>query len=202
MRRHIYTAWPNIQAAEYAAVEAVFWSDPSNSVDPAEALVFWLGGFSTDPKHPFTGRGGPFLKNNAGVIVGPNRDRDIGTFEFDQSRLDWTDDGDGFPVYPPPRKRAPYVFFDFRTYGGRYYQSPHAQGAAKPYLSSRSLGGPPPHEWANKNTFQIISAGLDDHYGAVPPPAQYYPDGTNYLSPGDGDDDNITNFSEGRHLRT
>ena len=30
----------------------------TSRVDPAEALVFWLGGFSTDPQRPFTGTAG------------------------------------------------------------------------------------------------------------------------------------------------
>ena len=57
-------------------------------VNPAEALVFWSGGFSSDPKQPFTGNGGPFLKNAGGTIVGANPDRLPGTNELDKATLD------------------------------------------------------------------------------------------------------------------
>ena len=123
------------------------------------------------------------------------------------------DDRDFFPVYPPPNKKEPYVYFDSRTYGGLlaltppnlngFYALPN-KGAAKPYLTNRpSATSPYGYEWVNKNTFQIISAGLDDHYGSDAFLADHlsypiFPDGLNYLSPGDGDDDNITNFCEGR----
>ena len=78
VRRHIYTAWPNIDGAELTRVERVFWRYPNaaagtanyhhSNVNPAEALAFWLGGFSTNPQRPFTGAGGPFVVNAGGVI--------------------------------------------------------------------------------------------------------------------------------------
>jgi hypothetical protein len=204
-----------------------------------------LGGFSSDPKHPFTGTGG-LLVSLHGSKFGPpyayNTDRSAGTFEFDKGRF--VDiDGDGYPVYPPPKKTSPYVYFDSRTYGGiglptqpptnGYYGSA-ANGWAKPHLSSRLSSSSrywpynpndlpprsPGYEWVNRTTFQIISAGLDDNYGAgyfliaptsLPIPGldpdvrQYpvYPLGLNYADSDlvFGDDDNITNFSEGSRLK-
>ncbi len=65
-----------------------------NVMDPAEALVFFLGGFSSDPKRPFTGRGGPFveLKQANGNSYSPpkyqyNISRENAFFEFQASRL-------------------------------------------------------------------------------------------------------------------
>ena len=66
----------------------------STGVDPAESLVFWLDGFSSDGKRPFTGRGGPFL---AGSPPQPNPDRETGKHAFDRARFDYTDDGDFSP---------------------------------------------------------------------------------------------------------
>ena len=56
--------------------------------------------------------------------------------------------------------------------------------------------------FANRDTFQIISAGLDTIYGKVPTlvgnqwtwTARQFPNGTGYAA---GDRDNITNFSAG-----
>ncbi|MHB8861700.1 MAG: type II secretion system protein [Pirellulaceae bacterium] len=227
VRRHIYTAWPNIETAEFVRVERAFWRFPAanvndanyhlSRVDPAEALAFWLGGFSTNPKRPFTGNGGPFLVNNSGGIVGANPDRVVGAYELDKGRLNWNDgDRDFFAIYAPSKKKSPYVYFDARTYGGLnravapavngYYSVP-TKGSAKPYLSTRtSASSGYGFEWVHKDSFQIISAGLDDHYGSeafLTDHMSYprYPDGANYLSPGDGEDDNVTNFSEGSKLQ-
>ena len=57
----------------------------AQGMNGAEALVFWLGGFSKDPKYPISGPGGPSFENAVGVfedLEGRNR-----TFEFDLGRL-------------------------------------------------------------------------------------------------------------------
>ncbi|MFP6603950.1 MAG: prepilin-type N-terminal cleavage/methylation domain-containing protein, partial [Pirellulaceae bacterium] len=76
------------------------------NIDPAEALVFWLSGFSEDVTQPFFGSGGPF---SAGT-------RNKGVYDFDSTRLFVGDDGDLYPVYLPRTFELPYVFFDARTY--------------------------------------------------------------------------------------
>ncbi len=38
-------------------------------MDPAEALVFFLGGFSSNPQRPFTGEGGPFSVTSTDTTV-------------------------------------------------------------------------------------------------------------------------------------
>ncbi len=59
-------------------------------MEPGEALVFFLGGFSSDARHPFTGEGGPFKwidpsNHSSGVQV--NISRQNAFFDFDQKRL-------------------------------------------------------------------------------------------------------------------
>jgi hypothetical protein len=212
VQRHILKVWPRISNEEMAAVTSL-----DVVVDPAEALVFWLGGFSSDPKRPFTGTGGPFLMDGDGNVAA-NPDRNEGAFSFDKARLQYDDDGDAFPVYPPRGRTEPFVYFDARTYGGSgpiadpptngFYplSGGNPKGVAKPYLSNRpDPDSPYGLEWVNDNSFQIISAGLDGNYGSAAFLSDrslfpQYPSGANYLSPGDGDDDNITNFSDGRTL--
>lgn len=96
------------------------WGDFDN-LDPAEALVFWLGGFAV----PYTDATGKvsykligFGANKVGnassagpTANGPNsgfgpfnldvQARDMGPFEFSQGRLGDAD-GDGWPEYYPP----------------------------------------------------------------------------------------------------
>lgn len=71
-----------------------------HAIDRAEALVFCLGGYSADVKHPFTGPGGPLVKRvDAAFFTEPdgtgddylayqyNTDRAIGQFEFEVTQL-------------------------------------------------------------------------------------------------------------------
>lgn len=73
-------------------------------MDPAEALVFFLGGFSSDPKRPFTGRGGPFV-----IYTGPgaspnqyqyNVARENALFNFDAGRLTIGSGNEGGVIVP------------------------------------------------------------------------------------------------------
>jgi type II secretion system protein G len=60
-------------------------------MDPAEALVFFLGGFSSNPQRPFTGDGGPFVATGSSAPVPQtlqyNVSRSNPFFEFNTSRL-------------------------------------------------------------------------------------------------------------------
>lgn len=101
--------------------------------DSAEALVFFLGGFSNDPQRPITGPGGPLKAFGNGYIY--NTQRENAFFEFKLARLtldpsgistDETIYGEGvpndlMPVYVGSGPTAsqggvPVVYFDSRTY--------------------------------------------------------------------------------------
>ncbi len=60
-------------------------------MDPTEALVFFLGGFSDDPVFPFSGKGGPLLIMNDGspaVQVKSNHDpAHISSVQYNPDRL-------------------------------------------------------------------------------------------------------------------
>ncbi len=245
VRKHILKAWPRIDTTAGGELElawTVFWVDPLDNanhnsyVDPAEALVFWLGGFSANAKTPFTGSGGPWVQDGVGTVYA-NLERSGGPGDFDKERLtfnttpvvisptvsglvsnDTASPGDQFPVYLPEGRKVPYVYFDSRTYGGILSTGPPpfplngyytvagpfpGHGYAKPYLTNRAKPTSPfGFEWVNDTKFQIISAGLDDHYGSDAFLANIaffprYPSGDFYLTPPPGDDDNITNFSKG-----
>jgi prepilin-type N-terminal cleavage/methylation domain-containing protein len=264
LERHIRIAFPRIHVTEinFLRIKLGFVLDSNNKVipkntrlDPAEALVFFLSGFSDDPRYPFQGKGGP-------ASVNPNP----GLFDFDPNRLLKTDDNDGFAVYHPKNSDVPFVYFDSRTYLPRKINGYAAatqyplllnltpdnirtNGVARPYRSDQlRLGfdqmGHPIHldgthddhdandfggdgygfEWVNKNTFQIIAAGVTNHYGdnVIPSPLhannikqdlptymnryKHYPSGTGPPSTeglndgvtySDGDKSNITSFSRG-----
>ena len=77
VRRHILKRWPHIDPGELTVVLTLMFPPDAQlpTVDHAEAIPFWLGGFSSDHKHPFAGPGGPFLVfredlGGAGYAVG------------------------------------------------------------------------------------------------------------------------------------
>jgi prepilin-type N-terminal cleavage/methylation domain-containing protein len=154
---------------------------PPFGMTPAEALVFWLQGYSKNPIDP----------------LGGTR---VALMQFDQTRLRPTRTVGGFQLYtysPRNGQQAPYVYFHNTYYGttgapttfdpaGTTPVTP-GTGVAVPYRSSVA-----PNNFVNLESYQIISAGLDGNYGAGTD--RRFPAGTGYSAQ---DNDNITNFSGG-----
>lgn len=211
--RHMRKAFPRHQEN----LQTAFWdtsaTPPQPKLDPAEALVFWLSQLSEDPRYPITGSG--------------NR---VVLFPFDEKRF--TDpDGDGLPSYLPPNgQETPYVYFDSRTYSTATYpwlDSPAGQPTQKtgkvlrPYkrrLRDADKEKQTPMKYANADTFQIISAGLDGEFGEVTVDRPNRPTDRVFkiFDTGEDDDgsdpalvepyeiadlDNIANFSGGKIFR-
>ena len=102
--------------------------------DAAEALVFFLGGFSSDPQRPITGPGGPLKQVGSAYIY--NTQRENAFFEFKIGRLtldpntgastDETVYSEGVPNDLMPvfvgngptyeQLGVPIIYFDSRTY--------------------------------------------------------------------------------------
>jgi Tfp pilus assembly major pilin PilA len=158
------------------------------TMDQAEALVFWLGGFPTprvnglpassrkligfytDPTNPFkldlTG-------NNITARSPP-------LYDFDDDRL-VDNDNDGWYEYAPAVDAPPYVYFDSALYTSKttataaspYNMYPPVGspmvsmwGYIGPYAGANLVGGSA-MQWLNPNTFQILSSGLDNQYGPI-----------------------------------
>ena len=148
------------------------------NLDPASALVFWLGGvtdkdgkligFSADPKNPFDTTNGsrmPLL------------------FEFapEQLRIE-----NGLPVFFPRTasgKDEPYVYFRPDAKGA-YHGAWHN---CSPCRDSNT------GEWINPNTYQLFGPGLDGKYGT----GMQYPSGADY---DEQRKDDMSNFTQGSTL--
>ena len=124
---------------------------------------------------------------------------------LDKGRLNWYDgDRDPSRSIAPPQEdvalrvlRCAHLWRQLIKLPAAEFQrllhaSPTTR-AARQALPQRSRhvdhAGDPAFEWANKDTFQIISAGLDDHYGSELFLADHlsypvYPDGVNYHDTG------------------
>lgn len=165
------------------------------NLDPSEAIVFWLGMVKNDARQPLNGQGEP-----------------NSFFDFDEERLIDLD-GDGWPSYVPKVAsdyRTPYVYFNNRTYNRvdasgsatcRFANPDLATDVARPYQTLQPNQSPtanlaPNFQWAERQKYQIISAGLDGVYGSDLNPfsIKQFKNAATYTL---GDYDNITNFSQG-----
>lgn len=215
--RHLRKAFPNIAPTEielltrtgkFATLTPPVAASATGAVmDPTEALVFFLGGFSDDPVFPFSGKDGPvyildsssnpqnslFTGTIASVQYNPDRKNSF--YEFKQSQLTLqvsgnltisSDDAinsgptDLLPAYHPAGLTMPFVYFESRTYQQTTVANRFAttdNGVVFPYRSAQlntkyaadtSIAGRNKYyRFVNEKTFQLISAGLDDHYGGV-----------------------------------
>jgi hypothetical protein len=161
-------------------------------LDPAETVVFWLGGQSPN---------GGLRANDVLPLQAANGSGEPKSYyTFDQARF--TDnDGDGWNEYPVGyAKDTPFVYFDARSYvayssGFTITVGGEARGTAKPYTNPASgQNNTVQAGYMNPEGYQIVTAGQDGYFGVG---GQGYPDGPYPLQ----DRDNITNFSDGRTLQ-
>lgn len=215
VERHMKSAFPRIHATEVAVP----------GLSPATALVFWLGGFSSDPQFPLSGPGGPLIVNRSvtppTVTFRPLADRTNALFDFNPRQVNGAP---GSETYRPPGQTEPYVYFDARGYtedrnrngtldSGEDTNSNSsidvavfagAQGFVRPYSQD------PAGSWRfqNDKSFQVLSAGLDDHWGEFTgtnpaiAPAKRFPSGEGYrqVTVSKYDFDNLANFSNGKRF--
>ena len=141
---------------------ATEFASPAVPITPANAIVSWLGGYTSDPTKPLTGTGA--------------RKK---LYDFDQSRVAETVSGSsGLSYFPPNAEGMPYLyidaanynFVDFATNGGnsvsgiKYFVWRQDKFFDPNTLSPMSLtaaGSPKPF---NPDSFQIISAGRDGEF--------------------------------------
>jgi prepilin-type N-terminal cleavage/methylation domain-containing protein len=174
---------------------------PTGLTQP-QAIVFWLSGFTSDPENPL-GYDGTTMKYRKLMVV-PNPPLAEPLFGFDPLRLHDAANPDKLTTldfkphyFPLDKLRAPYVYFDSRTYGAIYTPpSGVALGTAVAYKTKPSAAATA--TWVNATTFQIVSAGMDNDYGTGTGDRLYPPTPGGGMSAGDRD--NIANFSQGKTL--
>jgi prepilin-type N-terminal cleavage/methylation domain-containing protein len=229
----------------------------AGGMSAGEALVFWLGGFSSDDaRYPISGEGGPSYRIDnltpgvTAVQADPIESRKwIHPFEVTRLQPRTSDnffDGSGnrfieytvringedqrrrinFWQYTPAQSEQPFLYFDTSRHAPGVpngssliatYDPPAATSLNPSALHvhaiktrSQSAGDAVQIQFANKDKFQILHAGLDDEWGTdefekmsvhdigTNNPRQYllYPDG-----PFTGEvADTIVNFSDNTTL--
>jgi hypothetical protein len=187
----------------------------TTNFNPARALVFWLTGFSPDVTNPFTGGG------TRTPLYGFDKTRVLNATTG--AVADGTTLPGNMVYVPQGGQNVPFVYFDYRSYTFGTPTDPQPQkptpwpdsaptmpawlvslspSSPTPYahdivtLGSIQTTGPPANadNWANADSFQIISAGQDGKYGNAPGNlVKGFPTGINYNTE---DNDNVTNFSD------
>jgi len=180
-------------------------------LDPSEAMVFFLGGGAKlaeanslsgtppfifvleDEEYPLTGA------RSSGTATG--RGRPAVYFDFDETRL--VDlDGDGYPSYLSLYgEGSPLVYFNGGQYAAEIADNADFNttdfGVVKPYKKpSVKNPGPANFDFIDQNSFQIISAGQDGHFGEYADPIngfKVFPDAAGFSIE---DNDNISSFSD------
>ncbi len=181
LAQHLSKAFGRCNVAnEIAAINAY------GMTTPAQALTFFLNGYSSDAERPVSG------------LTPANQLAPI--YPFDKSRFAAVS-GSAVPIYcPADTPGVPYVYFAAQNYvshsasSGPGIATGTGQGYCRPYfIDSPPTGATGANLYVNPSSFQIISAGLDSDYGGTSgATAIYYPSGTNSQP---GDKDNLTNFS-------
>jgi prepilin-type N-terminal cleavage/methylation domain-containing protein len=191
LAQHLSRAFPRCNVAtEINAINAF------GMTSPAQALTFFLNGYSSNPEAPVSG----FSANPPATQQAP-------LFPFDTSRFKSPTGGTWagppqVPIYcPAATPGVPYVYFAAQNYVSHFSATTvpgvatgAGQGYCRPYfIDNPPTGAQGANLYCNPSSCQIISAGLDlDYGGTSAATAIYYPSGTNQQP---GDKDNLTNFS-------
>lgn len=154
-RDHVKQAFPRYSGNPFASSPRA--RREYGTLDPAEAIVFWLGGYSRPWIERVSGQAVPRADKVLGIRADATRpfidrfptDVDLAdgwtkpsSFQFAESRLQ-DNDGDGWYEYYPPGSKLPYVYFEAHTYSKRSGQGGsllvNDPGYVKPYtLDARS----------------------------------------------------------------
>jgi prepilin-type N-terminal cleavage/methylation domain-containing protein len=151
----------------------------------AEALCFYLGGFSDDQRYPISGPGGPsFASGDVEDLEGRSANA-IHSFELSRlgpraanGQFDATKGRfvryrvlvNGQPqvrqinlwTYASANSTQPYIYFDTSRYKPMQYD-PQTLGVVA--LKTLPSGGGTQIQFANPKSFQILHAGLDNNWG-------------------------------------
>jgi len=219
LKRHLRQAFPRHQESDelllailgLTAYPSGGKADTSNynprltgGMSAGEALVFWLGGFSNDPKYPISGEGGP------SYLASLKQQDPIETrhwiYPVDVSRLvprdsnNYFDEsvqaGQRYIVYPDPRfpqdntrKRRinfwqytpaksdqPFIYFDTSRHAPAEYDPP-ARFDVHVHALKKILNPGATNEqvaFINPDKYQVLHCGVDNVWGEDFDRASYY----------------------------
>jgi prepilin-type N-terminal cleavage/methylation domain-containing protein len=204
---YLRKVWPHIQGG-------IPWNSGvqgrSNNVilEGEEALVFWLGGAQDPTTGAFTGFSADTTNPMRSQASSPTIKRKGPYFQFVTAHVGTSPTGSGFPIYYDTYSTGLQTTLVGRPY--LYYSSGKTANGYNAYATfgigndCKTVGnfdayyqpGQLPHQYYHPDTFQIISAGKNQKYGAG---GQWTGTNPTPISTPGGDD--VVNFT-GRKLST
>lgn len=233
---HLSRAFPRARFNVNGWMTSLAATRNPRTLDAAEALVFWLSLTKDNPRNPISGQGDfkvfydfkkeqlTDLDNDGWPEYVPSQAPGAPFVYFD-GRLHATNVTPnyayGWSVYPSPYSGAvapPQTMVQANAAPAA--GSSPGVGVVRPYRSNNRIpagdtktwpASPNNTQWINPGTFQIVCAGLDNHFGyennggPTAPTIVFktFPDPNYYLDPSveRGEDvDNIASFSEGKTI--
>ncbi len=193
LKRHFNSVHPKHRIPKYVFA-AMLGDDSHNLVahslaggmNGAEALVFWMSGFSKDPKSPLIGPGGPAYKaagadpveeRNWGyefkiTQLGPRVDEDLNVGErYIEFKLS---SANGAPSYrinfytyqsSIATTTEPFVYFDASRHLPKLYDVPLDGPGGNLFAPKRRNESKTKIVFANKGKCQILHTGTDGEWG-------------------------------------
>ena len=153
--KHVTKLFPRCTSVvtQFTAAGLSSPEQPYAAVDPTNALIAWLGGYTDDPTSPLR----------------PSASRKK-LFDFDQSRIS------GLTYSPPGKSGSPYVYINSSNYViggsvgtfGSYYAHRVPVSAAGDF---QTLAQPA----FNPDTFQILCAGRDEQFSTDDDLSNFWP---------------------------
>jgi type II secretory pathway pseudopilin PulG len=203
LKRHFKQAFPRSRESDnllrLIAGVPVTGSDAANythqldgGMTAGEAIVFWLSGFSSDPKYPISGEGGPSYAYTgaADARQDPITNRKMlfpfavtrliprandGLFDESKNRyITYRDPQDNsklrrinFWQYAPPKSEQPFIYFDVSRQSPDKYDPPASPDVHVHALKTIENKGSSNERvaFANPDKFQIMHCGIDDEWG-------------------------------------
>ena len=192
----------------------LWWNEVGSKLDAESSLVFWLSGLCTSKQYPLSGSAriqamqqsdptftlAPYNVNHDAVNDAELRDgngdritidRNV-FFDFDLGRLVSNGSVAGIKSYNQPQGKddaLAYQYLDRRSYSS-------SSGGPRAYHIAEGTSEP---VFFNPESFQIICPGMDGVISSEEMPETNLIDETGVDS---AQDDNITNFSDGRLERS
>ena len=180
----------------------LWWQNVGSKLDQRSSLVFWLSGLCTSKQYPLSGNStlgvvlAPYSANknfnDVDLASGVSIDRDV-FYDFKSGQLVSLEDSSGTALslgikgFNQPYGKGDdiaYLYRDFKSY---------VSASGNAYFSGFDGNGDP--NFLNPTSCQIIGPGLDGVVTAEATPVTDLSDSTQ-VDP--AQDDNITNFSNGR----
>jgi prepilin-type N-terminal cleavage/methylation domain-containing protein len=147
--KHLSRLFPRCNSCPAQLLAAFPSSASPKTITAANALTYWLSGYTDDPTAPLSSSG---LTRNI-------------LFSFDMSRVDQTTGA----YFPSGKSKSNYLYLNSSLYASNAYSGATIAGAMRQTTSGDATPfyntGSETNDFFNPDSFQILCAGRDEEFG-------------------------------------